>query len=220
MGKFVSMPHGHRYGSLVVQRRGPDINGHTAYHCKCDCGSEVLVKGVLLRRGAKKTCNLNGHNGNQNRIPGVNTSELPEYQVWKGMLKRCERKNHRAFANYGGRGITVCDRWKSFVAFYEDMGKRPSLEHTLERKDVNGHYEPGNCKWATIKEQNRNTRNTIRVTYEGRKVALADLVEELGLSRSVVKMRLQYGWPLDVALSLPLQSSYHKRGRPRKKPLD
>lgn len=88
---------------------------------------------------------------------------LPKYNSWNNILQRCENKNNKAYKNYGGRGIKVCKRWHKFKNFLADMGLKPSPEHTLERIDNNGNYEPKNCKWATQKEQNRNMRRTIKI---------------------------------------------------------
>ena len=89
---------------------------------------------------------------------GCNTSggRTPEYRAWESMVQRCTNPKHAKWKTYGGRGIAVCDRWRSFAAFLEDMGLRPSTEHSLDRKDNDRGYEPGNCRWATRKEQMRN----------------------------------------------------------------
>lgn len=94
--------------------------------------------------------------------PKHGMSYTPEYRAWSNMLGRCYRITHRRFRDYGGRGIKVCEQWrKEFTNFYEDMGKRPSIKHSLERVDNEKGYEPSNCRWATYEEQNRNRRNVI-----------------------------------------------------------
>ena len=109
------------------------------------------------------------------------------------------------FPRYGGRGIKVCPQWKtSFENFLRDMGAKPTPKHTIERKDNNGDYEPKNCRWATVGEQHKNMRTSVYVTYHGRRMLLIELVTELGLRRSVIYNRLKLGWPLDIALALPL----------------
>lgn len=131
------------------------------------------------------------------------------------MHTRCSNKAHRNWPNYGGRGIKVCPRWSDYRAFVADMGKRPSKEFSIERRDVNGDYEPGNCKWATRAEQDRNKRSSVFVTYQGKRILLIDLVKELGLSRNIVYQRLKLGWPLENALALPLRPK-RKSGRAKK----
>ena len=121
----------------------------------------------------------------------------PKGASWKGS----------AWKHYGGRGIRVCERWSldadGFKNFLADMGRRPSLKHSIERNDVNGNYEPANCHWATRREQTRNTRRTIRIVVEGREVLLVDEVRARGLDYTTVFRRLQRGWDDARALTTP-----------------
>jgi hypothetical protein len=146
------------------------------WNCVCDCGTKKIVCGDSLRLGRSRSCGCymreataamakrlfttHGHTTN------YRTSR--EYWVWAGMIQRCTNPNHVGFHNYGGRGIRVCDRWKnSFADFIADMGPRPTPQHTIERVDNNGNYEPTNCKWTTRAEQSRNTRrNKNAVRYQ------------------------------------------------------
>lgn len=122
------------------------------------------------------------------------------------MKKRCFYSKHKDFKDYGGRGITVCQRWlDSFEAFLEDMGRKPSPEHSLDRKDVNGNYEPSNCRWATDIEQARNTRATVFIDFRGEKMSLMAACELAGLPWQTVRQRLGLGWPVDRALNQPVQ---------------
>lgn len=119
------------------------------------------------------------------------------------MRRRCNNEKHKRFENYGGRGIKVCKRWDKFENFLHDMGRKPRPDMTIERLDNNGDYEPQNCVWETRALQNRNKRNTIVVTYKGRKWLFTDLIKELGVSRMLVYGRLKNGWPLEAALAIP-----------------
>ena len=110
------------------------------------------------------------------------------------------------FPQYGGRGIKVCARWKKFANFLEDVGPRPSKEHSIDRIDTLGNYEPGNCKWSTRDEQARNRRDSVFVNYQGKRMLLLDVVKELGLSRGIVYGRLKLGWPLETALAMPVRA--------------
>ena len=126
------------------------------------------------------------------------------YRVWRTMLARCENPSNEKFPAYGGRGIKVCERWHDFVAFLVDMGERPSATHSIDRIDVNGDYEPSNCRWATPVEQARNTRANRVVTYDGIEAPLAAHCERLGLDYKRVHGRLARGWPVDRAFNEPV----------------
>jgi len=131
------------------------------------------------------------------------------YWVWADMKSRCRNKNHKAFANYGGRGIRVCDKWNNFDCFESDMGERPE-GGMLDRIDNNGNYTQQNCRWATRKEQNSNRRNCIYV-YDGEeRVTLKEMCRRLNITyRPVVKRIRDRGWPIDKALSIPIGTGKH-----------
>lgn len=128
------------------------------------------------------------------------------YWVWADMLSRCRNPNHKAYANYGGRGIVVDDRWSDFAAFAADMGERPEGD-MLDRRDNDGPYSPANCRWATRQEQNSNRRNCIYVEVGGERVTLKEACRRLGLTyRPIVKRIQDRHWPVEKALSVPLGS--------------
>jgi len=156
---------GHKYGHLAVLRfagkgRMPCGQSYSNWECLCDCGKILTVRiGPLRSRpqiscgcvGIKKTVARNTRHGMANKVP--------EYVVWKHMKSRCYNPKNKDFKNYGGRGISVCDRWRSnFGSFLGDMGKRPTSLHTIERINVNGNYEPGNCCWLEAHLQSANRR--------------------------------------------------------------
>jgi len=122
------------------------------------------------------------------------------YKVWRSMMQRCYRKKEKAYPRYGGKGITVCERWHSFANFLSDMGETPD-GLTLDRIDGFGNYEPSNCRWATTSQQARNKRTTTMVMYEGKIVALADLADRFEIKCGTVKLRLKKGWNLIDALT-------------------
>lgn len=126
------------------------------------------------------------------------------YWVWADMIGRCTNPKHKAFKNYGGRGISVCERWRYFKPFAEDMGERPDGA-LLDRKDNNGNYEPGNCKWSTRKEQNSNRRNCIYVDCDGERVTLKEYCRRNSLKyRPIVKRIQDRGWSISDAISVPV----------------
>lgn len=130
-----------------------------------------------------------------------------EYRVWTGMISRCNNPRATGFKYYGGRGISVCDRWRiSFDAFLKDMGPAPSVKHSIERKDVNGSYEPRNCLWLEKNRQARNTRRTKNIAFQGREQSLAAWCEELGLPYWRTHSRIhKLGWPVERALMEAVQ---------------
>lgn len=134
-----------------------------------------------------------------------------EYRAWSGMWTRCTNPKFVDWALYGGRGIRVCERWKSFGPFFADIGPKTSPKHSLDRIDSDGHYEPGNCRWATPKEQANNwkTRNR-RIEHNGETLSLPEWALRLGIARESLRNRLDAGWPVEKALSVP---AIRARGR-------
>lgn len=129
---------------------------------------------------------------------------VPERGCWQQMQRRCYNPAHPYYACYGGRGIRVCERWRtSFQAFLADMGPRPSLAHTVDRIDANGHYEPSNCRWATPSQQARNMRTSRRITWRGTTQSMADWADELNIPAGSIRDRLRLGWSVEQALGTP-----------------
>jgi len=136
-----------------------------------------------------------------------------EYSCWILMRQRCTNPKATGFKNYGGRGISVCDRWNSFATFLADMGEKPSPRHTLERRDNDGPYSPTNCRWELKSKQSRNRRNTIWFDLEGERVCLAEFARHYGMDPHVLNTRLRLGWPLVDAIATPIR----KRTEPRRR---
>ncbi len=148
---------------------------------------------------------------------GLNAKYLKtgEYRLWKGMIHRCHNTNAPNYPQYGGRGICVCERWRnSLEAFLADMGERPSMEHSLDRyPDQNGNYEPGNVRWATHQQQQRNIRSNVNLTLNGETLCLSEWAARTGINDSTIADRLRKGWTTEQALTTPPRT--FNRCRPR-----
>lgn len=132
----------------------------------------------------------------------VGKTKHPLYKTWCNMISRCYIEGASSYKNYGGRGISVCDKWrKDFWSFVSDMGLKPSPEHSIDRIDVNGNYEPSNCKWSTKIEQARNMRNARIVLIEGKSYHVAELQDQYGVDMRTIYYRSSLGWPLDKVIS-------------------
>lgn len=168
---------------------------------KGETRAEQVARMRAMSRKALEVNVRHGHSGKN--------WQSPTYRAWHGMRSRCELPTSRAWRNYGGRGIKVCPQWRDFAAFLADMGERPPAT-TLDRIDNDGDYEPGNCRWATNREQSRNRRNNCVLTLGGRTAVQADWAKELGISSASLRRRLKF-WPLRRALTAPRT---HRPGDP------
>jgi hypothetical protein len=198
---------GQRFSRLLVIARVPGTP-RTAWTCRCDCGHESIVRSSNLKRGLVRSCGCLRnekaaarhltHGESRRRSQKINSSR--EYRSWSAMKTRCYNAKQSSFENYGGRGITICDRWReSFPAFVADMGRCPS-GYSLDRIDVDGHYEPGNCRWAPTLQQANNTRANHRVEWNSRTLTVSEWERELGFRAGTLKRRLLLGWTVERAM--------------------
>ena len=196
---------GDEFGQWVVLSfEFVDSSRKKVWKCKCVCGTIRNVVQQRLTNGRSKNC---GCVRIKNKIAKQTThglSHTTEYTIWKYMIRRCHSNTTNRHL-YRDRGITVCDRWRnSFLDFLSDMGNRPSPKHTLDRINNNGNYQPSNVRWATPKEQSRNTRRARKIEFNGETITVAELCERHGVSRTVVNGRLANGWSIDLAISTPV----------------
>lgn len=199
---------GRRFGRLVVLGKdaGATPASGSRWLCQCDCGTIRSFIGSLLRRGDARSCGCLRREIARATFTTHGQSESAEFKIWLGILQRCTNPNNRAYRDYGGRGITVCERWESFENFYADMGERPA-GHSIDRIDNDGPYCPENCHWATRGEQRRNSRKVIRVEYQGKTMVLLDWAKELGFTYPTLKHRFQRGWSVERAFTTPARNA-------------
>lgn len=197
---------GQRFGRLMVVKRASSVGSEAAWECVCDCGNIAIGRSYNLRKGLKTSCGCRLREVLILRNTTHGLCGEDEYNTWNKMIQRCENPKCAGFGNYGGRGITVCRRWRrSFRTFLEDMGHRPSREMTLERRDTNGDYTPSNCVWATWVTQNRNRRNNRVLTILGVARPLIEWSEISHLSYKTLHSRLSYGWTPAMAIMTPVR---------------
>lgn len=181
---------GHRQGKLVATKTYR-VDGKTMVDCICDCGSKRTMLAQVFQRFSTKSCGC--------EIKASNLVNSPTYHSWVGMKQRCLNASHDAYENYGGRGISVCDRWMKFENFFEDMGEKPNgLE--IDRIDTNGDYEPNNCRWTDRITNIRNRRNTRWLTHGGKTMTLSEWARYLNVPRERISRRLDRGWSVEDAL--------------------
>lgn len=195
---------GMRFGRLTALRlvsRDVKWNDHV-WAFRCDCGNEKNLRIKSVRTGHTSSCGclFSETMAARNETHGLSRTYKREYRSWKDMRARCRNPNDSDFSDYGGRGIAVCSRWDDFAAFFSDMGERPE-GMTIDRVDVNGDYEPGNCRWATAKTQANNKRSNHIIEFDGESRTLQQWCADFGLEPSKVRWRLKQGWPLDQVFS-------------------
>lgn len=224
MSKFIDLT-GQRFGRLtVIKQYGVAKSGHALWDCKCDCGNTKIISsnqlrgltrscGCLQREKAAQYCKDNGHKHKKEKENiGVGFERL--HRSYADMKKRCENPHSKNYNNYGGRGIRVCTEWKnSFDSFKKWALKNGYADGlTLDRTNVNGNYEPSNCRWVSVKEQNNNRRNNIVVTYNGETMTLHELSERYtDISYKTIWARLNAGWDLHNAITTPVRRSINGR---------
>jgi predicted nucleic acid-binding Zn finger protein len=204
VGNFVNLTN-QIFGRLTVLAYVGSVNGYACWTCSCSCGEQSVVKSTNLRCGHTVSC---GCRGRTVRLTH-GMSDSPEYEAFQSAKIRCTNPSDAAFKDYGERGIEF--RFESFAQFFAHIGKRPTTKHSLDRKDVNGHYEIGNVRWATPSQQQRNRRDNVFITYQGQTSTRVEWSEKTGIRASVLRGRQSSGWCEDCTFSLPLHSSCRHR---------
>lgn len=194
---------GRVFSRLKVIREAERVKGKRRWVCVCECGLPAIVEHGALKSGNTTSCGCFRKESAAKKMTVHRCAGRGRksrlYKVWSGVLARCQINTATGYQNYGGRGISVCKRWKSFECFAEDMGDPPSSTHTIERVDNNGNYEPGNCRWATRLEQGANKRNNRIVEHGGMSMTVAEWSRRLGVSRPTLIEALEKH-PVEYAL--------------------
>ena len=194
---------GQKFGRLVAVAllERADKGGEHKWQFRCDCGNTHTASIKCVKSGHTLSCGCLHSEGLAERNRTHGKSHLREYKVWKDMRSRCGNKRNKEYLNYGGRGIAVCERWQNFENFLADMGVSPAGT-TIDRRDVNGPYDAGNCWWAPADAQANNKRTTVRVTLDGETKSVSQWCRHFGISRSRVGHRLKSGVPIERAFLL------------------
>jgi hypothetical protein len=202
-----------RFGRwTVIALHSTDAKGNRVWTCRCDCGTLKEVWQTNLYSGMSVSCGCYAREraSECNRKYNRPSKQIPEYNVWANLRARCQDRNDKRYACYGGRGISVCERWNtSFQAFLDDMGSRPSPKHSIDRIDNDGNYEPVNCRWATTAEQQSNKQTTHLVRCGDAIGTVTEWARICGMANATLTERLNRGWSTLDAILKPVD---HRRG--------
>jgi len=197
---------GNTFGRLTVIERAENAGKTTRWKCQCECGAETIVRQPDLKSGRTSSCGclFSEQLAARNSKHGLSNTKL--CSTWRAMKGRCYNPNCRAFKNYGGRGIGVCDEWRNDLeAFYNwSMANGYQDNLSIDRIDVNGDYSPNNCRWTTKIVQANNTRSNHLLEYEGRTQTIAEWSREVGIKQHTIVRRLNLGWSVEKALKTPV----------------
>lgn len=197
---------GKRFGRLTVIEPVCSTKYGWTWKCKCDCGNEIVAIGSNLKK--YKSCGCQGREQSSERLTTHGKSKSRLFPIWQSIKQRCENPSNHAYDRYGGRGIMVCKEWSnSFISFehwayengYNENAERG--ECTIDRIDVNGNYEPSNCRWITSKKQQSNKRSNVFLDFRGESLTVAEWARRTGLSHSTILGRMKRGWSVEKALT-------------------
>lgn len=196
-----------RFGRLLVVKLSnkQDKDNRKLWGCHCDCGNEVFISSYRLTSKNTRSCGCFRKDflKQSKTIHGFTSYKKvigKEYNSWAAMIQRCNNPNNISYKNYGAKGIKVCKRWEKFENFIKDMGKKPSINHSIDRIDIRKGYSPNNCRWATRSEQANNTSRNRFITYNGTTMTLKQWSHKLGISQTTLAERLQK-WSIEKALT-------------------
>lgn len=191
MGRKAIDITGQKFGHLTaIERVGTNSDGKATWKCVCDCGNECVAIGKELRNGERKTCGCKSFPTAKKPISKAGNKKKRLKSIWRCMQTRCYNKNHKSYKNYGNRGIKICDEWlgENGLDNFREWAMKNGYENdlTIDRIDVNGDYEPNNCRWVDYTEQNNNRRSCITLLYNGEEVTIKELSEIIGTSTTTI----------------------------------
>ena len=195
---------GKTFGSwAVLERKENDKKNNARFLCKCKCGKEKIVYKQSLVHGISKSCGCNNYKNLRVTPTRHGMSGTPIHTVWTHMRSRCLNSRNKNYKNYGGRGIKICSEWDVFENFYEwSMNNGYRKELSIDRIDNDGNYEPSNCRWATNKVQQNNTRITRKIMINGTQKTISELVNETGIPRATLYARITKNYPAEKLLKV------------------
>jgi len=199
---------GRKFNMLsVVSKVAPTPGRHgMIYDCKCDCGKELRVPAKHLKQGQFSCGCIVGESHDESKPP------TPEYIAWGSMIARCYNPKSTGFENWGGRGIKVCDEWRSsYLSFLSHVGRRPTEKHSLGRINNDGNYEPGNVRWETLLQQRNNTRANAWIEFDGKRMTGAQWDRHLGLPLGMTRGRINRGWSIEKSMNTPNTFGRHTK---------
>ncbi len=199
---------GDKFGRLTVMEKiGANARGSMLWKCRCDCGNEVITETRCLRSGNTKSCGCLKSDSVRERTIIRNTTHGERhtrlYRTWAHMVWRCENPNCDMYEHYGERGIRVCSEWRNSFEAFSDWAKNNGYDDTLsiDRIDVDGNYEPANCRWVTMEEQQNNKRNNHYLTFNGTTKTISEWAKETGIKSGTIQRRVSHGCPVEIALT-------------------
>lgn len=208
MGQFKDLS-GLKFNRLTVISRVKNIGIHPVWLCKSDCGKDTFVTSTHLKTGHTKSCGCLVYETAYMLNKTHGKSKTGAYITWCKLLQRCTNHNNPRYKDYGGRGITVCEEWLKFENFFNDMGERPK-GLSIDRIDNNKGYYKENCRWSDSKTQNNNKRNKRLIMLDGKTLSITQWEIEIGLTRGRLWARLESGWDIKKALSLPAMQNFKR----------
>lgn len=185
---------GQKYQRWTVLSHSHQVGSHQYYLCRCECGTEKIVQANSLRTGTTKSCGCHRVETSKRLHTTHGATKHPAYQSWSAMRGRCKDPKNTRYELYGGRGISVCDAWQTFEGFWADMGPTWKAGLSIDRIDVNGNYEPSNCRWATVDEQANNKRNSKFLDTPWGRMTQSQAAERAGISVSALAARINRKW--------------------------